>query len=779
MIDVKEQLKDIPIRDVVESLGLPLKSHGTALLGDCPTGHESKGHKCFGVNLEGNYYHCFHCGVAGDVISLVELVKGVGFKDALRWLAEECKPDLLPLIDRYKGEGDPRQREYYQRASLYDFIYEYGKDLLYKPQGEEALAYLTTVRGYTVENLKQTEWMYNPPDDKLRSYLRKEHPEMTSLIDSLPAFKHYFGFISSFPYRDRRGTITGFLLRNKGQTGPRWDSVGGTEKHDLFNLCRCKGRDTLVIVEGYPDAMYLPTLGLKNVVAVGQGLLSKNHLQGLQAFKVKRVILSFDNDPPKEDGTITGVENTEKALDLLKDTGIRAFVIDPPLLSPHKDPDELVKAQGIDVFKALVDNPQVGATWLAAHWAKQYDLSQDLDRKTYIEKAIEFDAGIPAVQATDGEDLLKKVAELTGYDLDSLMAERKGIQEKKARGELEKGYRDLSRDIERLLNDGKVSDIPGLLDERSKALRSVVVTRRDPFYHYESLQHELSAMIPGLETGFKDLDQYIRIPQEAVTIVAARPSHGKTTFLMNLLVNLIGLNPDKHFFFFSYEENRKKLAVKLINILAGVVVAEGLKGFNVSQIENYIRGNNRGNIGLNEGIEKYEGFVASHRLGLMDEHFYIDDLTDYIGALTEGYDTGAILIDYIQKVKSQGRYQSRQLELQDISRQLSEASLAYKVPIVLGAQFNREVTTQEEMDLGKLREAGDIEQDSNLVLGLWCEAKSKEHKQKEKTYHRTVDLAVVVLKDREDESEKTARLKFDRTILRLKDGGEPRQPWVT
>ena len=95
--------------------------------------------------------------------------------------------------------------------------------------------------------------------------------------------------------------------------------------------------------------MYLPALGLKNVVAVGQGILSESHLKGLRENKIKKVIISFDNDPPKEDGIITGRENTIKAVELLNEhTDIDVYVIDPLLFGSCKDPDELVKAKGID-----------------------------------------------------------------------------------------------------------------------------------------------------------------------------------------------------------------------------------------------------------------------------------------------------------------------------------------------------------------------------------------------------------------------------------------------
>ncbi len=86
--------------------------------------------------------------------------------------------------------------------------------------------------------------------------------------------------------------ITGFLKRStkpkgsaitsfdkKEHNNVRWDSTPGLKKNDLFGLDKVAiGEQTLIIVEGYPDAIYLQALGLKNIVAIGQGVLSKKHL---------------------------------------------------------------------------------------------------------------------------------------------------------------------------------------------------------------------------------------------------------------------------------------------------------------------------------------------------------------------------------------------------------------------------------------------------------------------------------------------------------------------
>lgn len=207
-MDIKDQLKDIPIDQVAESLGLGLKKHGVNLQGDCPTGHASKHHQCFSLNLRGNYLSCFSCGAGGDVIDLVELVKGIEFIPAMKWLAERFRPDLLPLLDRARPEAGPKQREYYQRASLYDLVYQQGKELLYQEAGREALRYLLEDRGYTLEIFKQTEWIYWPAEKDIRTHLRKVQPEAGEKIKALK-LTGYFGdkFRLAFPYRDRRGAL--------------------------------------------------------------------------------------------------------------------------------------------------------------------------------------------------------------------------------------------------------------------------------------------------------------------------------------------------------------------------------------------------------------------------------------------------------------------------------------------------------------------------------------------------------------------------------------------
>ena len=393
-----DDFKAIPISEVANRLGLKLTKTGNSLQGDCPTGHPSSNHRCFSINTDQNYYHCFNCSQAGDVISLVEIVNETDFKGAISWLGKEFNIHVPESVEDKNRHDDV----YYSRAAINEEIYSYGSHLLYESDGGEARQYLLQHRGYqNVEHIQKTEWIFFPPDFRLQLHLREKFPEFSEKISKL----RFGSFVeepywAAFPYRDRDGLITGFVLRahspkgydltfkSTGQkvSGVRYHSTYQTSKHDLFNLYNCRNMETLLILEGYPDAILFPTLGLKNVVAVGQGKLAKSHLEGLNEFGVRNVVISFDNDPPKEDGYCTGIENTIDAVKmLLTETRINPFVIDPVLLGQHKDPDEFVRANGIDAYKELMENAESGAKWLARKIASRYDILVDLEKQKVID----------------------------------------------------------------------------------------------------------------------------------------------------------------------------------------------------------------------------------------------------------------------------------------------------------------------------------------------------------------------------------------------------------
>lgn len=283
------------------------------------------------------------------------------------------------------------------------------------------------------------------------------------------------------------------------------------------------------------------------------------------------------------------------------------------------------------------------------------------------------------------------------------------------------------------------------------------------------LIEDLANTKPGLETGYKKLDSVLSIPQEAITIIGGRPSHGKTSFLFNLFLNMIRAYSDKAFFFFSYEETRKQIAVKLINILGQHCINEKQ---NIVQIENYLRGHGSQERGkankIDAAYNQYNLFASNQRLFIIDEPFKVNTLTQVIGELRQKYDIGAVFIDYIQKIRGAERYGTRQLEIQDISGRLLDAAKHNSIPIIMGAQLGRANGTKNDiLRLDNLREAGDIEQDANTALLLWNQSMQEADEKGQPLRDRKVNLELHVRKNRNGEIGGVVKLEFDRPLLTI------------
>lgn len=382
----QEVKNNLNLLDVATHLGSSLtkQSGSNTYHGTCPTGHASLSGKSFHVDVNKGLCHCFNCGIGGDVISLVEEVKKISKWDSLKWLVKDFSLNIKLGEQEYYPKPTPEEiqerKEMISRSMLFEKIYESGKKLLYEADGKEALKYLTDVRGYDAQVLKNTEWFYLPEENEVKKQLISEYPEMKDAINSLKLQGHFGdNFRLAFPYRNKDGVITGFLKRateksgisvttydNKLHSDVRWDSTPKLSKSDLFGLDKVVGgEDTLIIVEGYPDAIYLQALGIKNIVAVGQGLLSEKHLSAMISKKIKSVIISFDNDG-------VGAKNTEKAVKLLlKDSNVTPYVIDPADYGSHKDPDEYFKANGFESLKKVFDEKlKFGAEWIVSMLTK-------------------------------------------------------------------------------------------------------------------------------------------------------------------------------------------------------------------------------------------------------------------------------------------------------------------------------------------------------------------------------------------------------------------------
>ena len=138
---------------------VPLKRAGTAYKGLCPFHSEKT--PSFQVHPEKGFFHCFGCGVGGDVFKFLELHEKVSFPEAVKTLAQKFGVALPELAE---GDGDDARRDSALREGLlkaHEIAAEYFKEQLASPAGARARQQLKE-RGVTVETIEQLGLGYAP-----------------------------------------------------------------------------------------------------------------------------------------------------------------------------------------------------------------------------------------------------------------------------------------------------------------------------------------------------------------------------------------------------------------------------------------------------------------------------------------------------------------------------------------------------------------------------------------------------------------------------------------
>ncbi len=259
-----------------------------------------------------------------------------------------------------------------------------------------------------------------------------------------------------------------------------------------------------------------------------------------------------------------------------------------------------------------------------------------------------------------------------------------------------------------LILDEAESAIFAVADDRLKAgfvqMRDLV---RDSFPKIEQM-FEQKRLITGVPTGFADLDAMTRGLQGGdLIIVAARPSMGKTSLVLNMS-QYVATQPGHTVGFFSLEMSKESLFLRLLTseaqidshrLMSGAIgqkdygrISHALETLNAMQL--FI--DDTANIGVLEMRAKARRLQAEHGLSLL-------------------------AVDYIQLMSGRGRSENRTLELAAISRSLKGLAKELNVPIVVLSQLSRapEGRADHRPQLSDLRESGALEQDADLVVLIY------------------------------------------------------------
>lgn len=758
MIETRDTLANIyQTIDLAEALAaLSPQDKGTYYVLTCP--------KC-GARGEAYIYKGGHrltcnrrekCGLSMSLWEYVQSSRGLSPQETLRELARLAGYEL-PDLDPEAVERMERARA---QAEAWESALEHFQAELWGEAGVTVRAYLAG-RGYTEPEVRGMGLGLFTGAEDVAAYLKGagfNEAEAVPVRDALGNITKAHKL--AIAYRDQAGRIKGLIARALDGTEPKYLYSLGLKRDTPFNLDRARALPgKLLVVEGILDALAVrEKAGLLNVVALGDASLSETKLAQAVKYGTKAVVLALDNDK-------AGADGTERALELTRKAGLRAYVLTLP--DGIKDPDEFLKTKGADAFKTLYEAAQSGARWKAGRILSRYN-GTDQARDRAVDELIAYEDGL--LDPIESKDLIETVTRGLELSPEFLEHRLRTYKEKRAQDELRRGYAELFTKGPELLRTGDLDGLKDYLGEKGRELQAKAVTTMPGPYTVAQLEADIAETRPGLETGYRTLNELFRIPPEAVTIVAGRPSHGKTTLLMNLLINMARLYPDRSFFFFSYEESRKQIGLKLLNILSGEVLDET---GNVRALEDYLRAGRTNKPDIERGRAELRELTETKRLWLIDEPLFVDELADALAFYRDRYTVGAVFVDYIQKIKIKGRYATRQIEIQKVSERVLEAAKKFSVPVIMGAQLGRDKERTDKVRLDNLREAGDIEQDANLVLGLYNPAMEKAQDEGEPSPGAEVELKVTVLKNRNGQVNEERALIFNRPLLTIKDRANP------
>ena len=339
--------------DIVDVISqyVHLKRSGRNFFGLCPFHNEKS--PSFSVSPDKQIFHCFGCGVGGNVFSFITQIEGINFVEAVQMLAERANIQLPTLQDN----GDSQREEL--KAKVYkvnEFTAEFYHQNLYKPQAKIAQEYVKK-RQLSNETLKSFKIGFSGKFDELYQELKKQGFGEREILESGLVNKNERGqYIDRyrnrlmFPICDARGKVIEFGGRVLDDSKPKYinspENVVYSKGRNLFGLNVAKKGDLkrILIVEGYMDVISLHQRGITNVVApLGTALTEQ---QGwLLRKNAEQIILSFDSDE-------AGLKAKLRALDILQNMGCDLRILQ---MEGAKDPDEYIIKYGNARFNNLVD----------------------------------------------------------------------------------------------------------------------------------------------------------------------------------------------------------------------------------------------------------------------------------------------------------------------------------------------------------------------------------------------------------------------------------------
>ena len=457
------------IVDVIGSY-VPLQKRGGQYWACCPFHHEKT--PSFAVKEDDGFYHCFGCGVSGDVVKFVQNIESTDFMTAVRILADRAKLEV-PNVSEY---DDAQAREY-------------------KRKKDSALKILLETARFYLSNL----YSGDPRADKHLQYIQQRKIS--------PSVARKFGLGASLGFRElpeylrslgfsREDMLESGVVSIDTKRGDRLvDSLGGrlifpiinaldevvafggrvmektdfakykntretivfNKRKNLYNinllkkLKREQAVREVIMVEGYMDTISLYQAGFKNVVASMGTSLTVEQARLVRRYTDK-VLISYDGDFAGQSADLRGLE-------ILRAENLTVRVVPLP---DGQDPDDVAK-EGAAAYQKCLDAAVPLIDYKLLSLERKFDLKKSDEKRAYVAAALKIVR--EAETASEREELLKQLRDKTGITLQSLerdlsdLPESGAAQSEPAAKEAEDGG-DKYRRAERFILAAKLFSAP-------------------------------------------------------------------------------------------------------------------------------------------------------------------------------------------------------------------------------------------------------------------------------------------------------------------------------
>lgn len=358
------------VADIVSVIGdyVELKRAGSNYVGLCPFHNEKT--PSFSVSPSKGIFHCFGCGVGGDVISFIMQKEGMSYPEAIKFLADK----LGILVET----NEVNKEKYEHRKKLFEINNEaklfYYKNLLINDIPKDY------IKKRNLNNNLINKFIIGYADGKnslyrhlLQKGYQKDDIIEVGLINQDEKGNVYDKFRNRlmFPIIDIRGNVIGFGGRSLADSRAKYmnspQSLAYDKSKNVYGVSNLKNSTKvgkIILVEGYMDVISLTNYGFDYAIASLGTSLTHDQAKLIKRY-CKNIYICYDGDS-------AGQNATSRAIEIFKEQDISPNII---VIPDNMDPDDYIKQYGNESFNRLIDNAMDSVIYEYKKILKKYDIN--------------------------------------------------------------------------------------------------------------------------------------------------------------------------------------------------------------------------------------------------------------------------------------------------------------------------------------------------------------------------------------------------------------------